>query len=139
MKIFLIFLTVLILTGCYSSDKNKSSYISPLKYKGIGCTDINKEIERTGEAFWEVNKAHSGDMASSAIMFGLIGLAVASNSDGYAEERRLRGELDALIAAASEQECELSSGATSMIDKIKKYDERQKAIRETDTGPDDDD
>ncbi|MBT4526385.1 MAG: hypothetical protein HOC24_07535 [Deltaproteobacteria bacterium] len=138
MKTLLFFLSILIFTGCNTTIKTHYTYVSPLKYKEVGCEDLSKEIERTGEEFLRVSKAHSSDMAAAGFGFGLIGLAVTSSSSSYVEENRLNGEIVTLIEVSSEKECTLSEGAVLTLEKVNKYNERRKAMRESTPGIDGD-
>lgn len=101
------------LSGCAtSSDKIAASYVSPIHYQNMDCTQIASEMERVRSAAIssgaQVDKAANNDagiMAAGMILFWPALFFLGGNQAKEAEYAKLKGESEALDRVAVEKKC----------------------------------
>ncbi|SDQ24691.1 hypothetical protein [Pseudovibrio sp. Tun.PSC04-5.I4] len=99
--------------GCASSPSSiKPSYVSANKYSSFTCSELNEELLAVGARVQEVSGDQKSAATADAVIMG-VGLLVfwpslfllAATEDNKEELGRLKGEYDALKAAATEKRC----------------------------------
>lgn len=107
---------VLLAMGCAKSSKDiRAQYVSPLEYKDYDCDQIVAEMRRLSRRVAEiggsVDKTASGDkvtMSVGLLVFPpLLFLLDGDNAEAQ-EYGRLKGEYEALQAAATQKKCAMS-------------------------------
>ena len=101
------------LTACATSpDKISASYVSPLQYQSYDCGQIRGELVRISQRVDEVTGQQRKQASNDALAMG-VGLVLfwpalfflAGGNDKKEELGRLKGEYDALQAAAVQKQC----------------------------------
>lgn len=101
------------LSACATSpDKISASYVSPLQYQGYDCNQIRMELLRIGQRVDQVTGQQRREASNDAWAMG-VGLVLfwpalfflAGGNDKKEELGRLKGEYDALQAAAVQKQC----------------------------------
>lgn len=110
MRISLVILTALLVSGCSGNPKKiEASYVSALKYREYSCTDIDDEITTINERTVELDKKlrrHSYVNALTMTAGMVLGwpamlLMTGGGSTVKAEYSQLKGERDALLRGRS--------------------------------------
>lgn len=110
--LFTLFVIVSISSGCASRTSAISpTYVSPIKYKGYSCEQIENEmVEISGEA-QRVTDNHNLAVAkdTAAMTVGLVvfwpSLFLLVGGDKEEEISLLKGEHDALVLSAMQNQC----------------------------------
>ena len=98
--------------GCSKAAKNiEATYVSPLTFQHLSCTQVAAEMRRNGRRLAEVtevhDKEHTKDTAAAIGGFILWPIWIAMAGGGARKEElgRLKGEAEALEQVAIEKEC----------------------------------
>lgn len=110
--IFAFVLLAFVLAGCAAKpEKIKPAYVSVNAYRGWSCTELVLEQHRLAEALTDAcrtqRKARDHDTAGLILLCLPVGSMCGDNRSQ--EIARLKGEWDALHAAAAETGCQLSN------------------------------
>ena len=108
-------LLCMLLAGCASSSEAiKASYVSPLQYQGLTCTQIGAEMERVSRRASEVSGVQDSQRSSdqwatagAIILFWPAAFLVKGDGNTAAELARLKGEFEALEQAGIQKNCNL--------------------------------
>ena len=105
-------IAVSLVCGCSQSAKNiGATYVSPIEFQHLSCTQITAEMRRNGRRLAEVTKTHdkehTKDTAAAIGGFILWPLWIAMAGGGARKEElgRLKGQAEALEQVAIEKEC----------------------------------
>mgnify|MGYP003376927943 CR=1 FL=1 len=101
-----------ILSGCASTSANVSAqYVSPMQYQSYDCGQVEAEMLRVSSKVREVAGAQDKKAKSDQVAMG-VGLVLfwpalffLASGDRKEELGRLKGEYDALDAAAIQKKC----------------------------------
>ena len=105
------------ISGCATSPDNiQSRYISPQRYSGMNCSSlvvennhICRNIDRLYASLNKQVKKDKAKVAAAVVISPFVLLALdGKNSPQAIEYSRLKGELSALRAEASNKKCNLS-------------------------------
>lgn len=107
---------VLLAMGCAKSSKDiRAQYVSPLEYKDYDCDQIVAEMRRLSRRVAEiggsVDKTASGDkvtMSVGLLVFPPLLFLLDGDNVEAQEYGRLKGEYEALQAAATQKKCAMS-------------------------------
>lgn len=115
MRVFLWAILGAFLAGCASSASEVSAtYVSPLQYQHLTCTQIAGEAERVSRRAAELSGVQDGKRTSdvvattaAVIIFWPAAFLVKGDGQTAAELGRLKGEFEALEKIANEKNCRL--------------------------------
>jgi hypothetical protein len=115
MRVFLWAILGALLAGCASSASEVSpTYVSPLQYQHLTCTQIAGEAERVSRRAAELSGVQDGKRTSdvvattaAVIIFWPAAFLVKGDGQTAAELGRLKGEFEALERIAIEKNCRL--------------------------------
>jgi hypothetical protein len=105
-------LAVSTLSGCASApDKIAASYVSPVQYAGLDCTQIESEMARVSSQVQTVSGAQQRKHTNDEVAMG-VGLVLfwpalffLATSDQKEQLAQLKGDYDALQAVALQHHC----------------------------------
>ena len=105
--------SIVFLAGCATAGKNvTATYVSPIQYANYDCGQLRQELARIhGRSTLlsgQLDSAASNDqaiMGIGMILFWPALFALGGTKQQEAELSRLKGEYDALQAAAIEKKC----------------------------------
>lgn len=103
---------LLLLSACATSSENVSAaYVSPMQYSSYTCPQIDGELMRVSSRVREVSGAQDRKARNDKIATGVgvvlfwPALFFLASGDKKEELSRLKGEYDALSAAANQKQC----------------------------------
>lgn len=106
----------MMVSGCASRSKDiAAAYVSPAQYAGYSCdqirTDLVRIAGRVNEVSGQQDRKATNDAVATGVAIVLFWPAIFFlMSDDHKEElSRLKGEYDALNAAAVEKHCDLAA------------------------------
>ena len=103
-----------LVAGCSRSpDEISAVYVAPLEYRSYDCDQIEREMQRVSRQAREVTGHQRDEAEGDAVAMG-VGLFVfwpalffLAGEDKEDELAQLKGEMEALEAAAIEKDCEM--------------------------------
>ncbi len=101
------------LAGCATPpDKVKSSYVSPVLYQSLGCTQLSEEAQRVSNRAVEISGAQKSKANKDAVATGVAlvlfwpaAFLVGGDDETTAELARLKGEMEAIEMASGKKGC----------------------------------
>ena len=108
-----------VLAGCASTSANVSAaYVSPVQYQSYDCDQVQAEMLRVSSKVREVAGAQDKKAKNDQIAMG-VGLVLfwpalffLASDDRKEELSRLKGEYEALDAAAIQKKCSFATPKT---------------------------
>ena len=132
-RILVIGLIVTLLVGCSRhSSKIEATYVSPLQFQHLECSQVAEELNRIEESLVEVVKIHDDEHGKdvAAVIGTLVlwpaALMFAGGGDRKEEISRYRGEAKALEEVAIQKDC------TDVLEEIER--KRQEAEKKEKVG-----
>ena len=123
----------MVLVGCSKHSKNiEATYISPLQFQHLECSQVAEELNRIEESLAEVVKIHDDEHGKdvAAVIGTLVlwpaALMFAGGGDRKEEISRYRGEVKALEEVATQKDC------TGVLEEIER--KRQEAAKKGKSG-----
>ncbi|WP_207173472.1 hypothetical protein [Halochromatium glycolicum] len=109
-----------LIAGCATPpDKVSASYVSPMQYADYSCAQLNGELQRVQRQLVQVTGAQQKEANKDAVAMG-VGLVVfwpalffLAGDDQKEELARLKGEYEALQAAAIRKDCGFAEALTA--------------------------